>query len=439
MSDREIKKKYLLKIKEITRHNQLYFNKSKPIISDKDYDKLKKEVIELEKKFTFLKSNASPLKIIGFKPSKNFIKAKHRTKMLSLSNTFNKDDLENFEKKILNFLNKDKNFKLEYSVEPKIDGISASLTYKNGIFVSGLSRGDGQQGELITENLKTITDIPKKIISKNFPNDIDIRGEVYIQNKPICNFNGGRAVIGIQNTSGTIGFTPNNRNTSQWNASNEAWRFTPDGTSVFSIDWYDNSGALIGTGDTILVCPTATTTYSADVTYDICDGTQVTQTDQITITISGGASTTSSVDVNSCVPYTWNGNTYSSSGIYSDTTIYSTGCLIIDSLILTINNSTIWYQTHLLCDGDSIVVGSSVYDTTGAYIDTLSSANGCDSIVNTYLMIDENTSSYDTLSVGASIVWNGMPLNVSGDYSVTLINSAGCDSIANINFTLNIF
>ncbi len=183
MNDKEIKKKYLLKIKEITIHNQLYFNKSKPIISDKDYDELKQEVIKLEKKFPFLASEASPSKIIGFKPSKNFIKAKHRRKMLSLSNTFNKDDLENFEKKILNFLNKDKNFKLEYSVEPKIDGISASLTYKNGILVSGLSRGDGEEGELITENLKTINDIPKKIISKNFPNDIDIRGEVYIQNK----------------------------------------------------------------------------------------------------------------------------------------------------------------------------------------------------------------------------------------------------------------
>ncbi len=183
MNEKKIKKKYLLKIKEITKHNQLYFNKSKPIISDKDYDKLKQEIVELEKNFTFLKSGTSPSKIIGFKPSKNFVKAKHRTKMLSLSNTFNKDDLENFQKKILNFLNKDRNFKLEYSVEPKIDGISASLTYKNGIFVSGLSRGDGQEGELITENLKTINDIPKKIISRNFPNDIDIRGEVYIQNK----------------------------------------------------------------------------------------------------------------------------------------------------------------------------------------------------------------------------------------------------------------
>ena len=182
MKKKEIKKKYILKIEEIAKHNQSYYNKSKPIISDKDYDKLKKEIIELEKKFSFLVSDASPSKTIGFKPSKNFKKAKHRIKMLSLSNVFNKEDLLNFEKKILNFLNKDKNFNLEYSVEPKIDGISASLTYKNGVFFSGLSRGDGQEGELISENLKTIKDIPRKIISKDFPEDIDIRGEVYIQN-----------------------------------------------------------------------------------------------------------------------------------------------------------------------------------------------------------------------------------------------------------------
>ena len=80
--------------------------------------------------------------------------------MLSLSNAFNTDDLENFEKKIFNYLNK--KFELEYSVEPKIDGISASLTYKDGLFVQGTSRGDGTTGEVITENLKTIKDIPKK-------------------------------------------------------------------------------------------------------------------------------------------------------------------------------------------------------------------------------------------------------------------------------------
>ena len=104
--------------------------------------------------------------------SKNFIKSKHRQKMLSLSNVFSEEDLINFEKKIINFLDFQKNTLIEYSVEPKIDGISASLTYKKGILASGLSRGDGEQGELITDNLKTVKDIPHKITAKDFPEDI---------------------------------------------------------------------------------------------------------------------------------------------------------------------------------------------------------------------------------------------------------------------------
>ena len=101
--------------------------------------------------------------------------------MLSLSNVFDKDDLINFEKKIKNYLNLKSNQTFEYSVEPKIDGISASLTYKDGNLSSGLSRGDGYEGELITENLKTIKDIPKNINFRNFPKNIEIRGEVYIE------------------------------------------------------------------------------------------------------------------------------------------------------------------------------------------------------------------------------------------------------------------
>ena len=183
MNNEFVKKKYKKKIKEFIKHNRLYFDKNKPQVSDKYFDELKKEILNLEKKFDFLNDKNSPSKIIGFEPSKNFKKSKHRVKMLSLANVFKKEEVENFEKKIKNFLDLDKSSKIEYSVEPKIDGISASLTYKNGTFVSGLSRGDGEEGELITENLKTIKDIPKKIISNNFPSDIDIRGEVFISNK----------------------------------------------------------------------------------------------------------------------------------------------------------------------------------------------------------------------------------------------------------------
>ena len=107
--------------------------------------------------------------------------------MLSLSNAFTEEDLINFEKKILNFLDKKNDYKIEFSAEPKIDGISASLIFKNRKFVTGLSRGDGTQGEDITENLKTIKDIPHVIKSNDFPDEIDIRGEVFIQNSDFKN------------------------------------------------------------------------------------------------------------------------------------------------------------------------------------------------------------------------------------------------------------
>ena len=179
MKESEIRNNYLKKINELKKHNKLYFEDSSPIISDKDYDKIKKDILNLEKKFSYLKDASSPSISLGFTPSKNFIKSKHRVKMLSLSNAFDIEDLENFEKKIFNYLNK--KIELEYSVEPKIDGISASLTYKNGSLIMGTSRGDGTTGEVITENLKTIKDIPQKITSKDFPKDIDIRGEVFIK------------------------------------------------------------------------------------------------------------------------------------------------------------------------------------------------------------------------------------------------------------------
>jgi len=170
---------YNKKIKEFEKHNKLYYDKSSPSIPDSEFDKLKKEILDLEKKNPGLISNKSPSRTVGFKPSKNFKKFKHKVQMLSLSNAFDKDDLINFEKKIINYLNEKISF--EYSVEPKIDGISASLTYLNGQLTYGVSRGDGSEGELITNNLKTIKDIPLKIDKKNIPNEIEIRGEVFIE------------------------------------------------------------------------------------------------------------------------------------------------------------------------------------------------------------------------------------------------------------------
>ena len=180
MNKISIKKDYFNKIKLLNKYNKFYYDKSNPIVSDNDYDILKKNIIEIEKKYPKLISKESPSFSVGFKPSKNFKKIKHKIPMLSLNNAFNEEDLKNFEKKIINFLSLKNNIEIEYSVEPKIDGISASLTYKKGILETGLSRGDGIEGEDITENLKTINDIPKKLLSNNFPSEIDVRGEVFI-------------------------------------------------------------------------------------------------------------------------------------------------------------------------------------------------------------------------------------------------------------------
>ena len=183
MKDDLIKKNYLQKIELIEKYNNYYYSKDSPIVSDQKYDFLKKEIIQLEKEFNFLKSKKSPTRSVGFKPSKIFMKVEHRIPMLSLENAFNEENLINFEKKIFNFLSLTNQNEIEYSAEPKIDGISASLVYKNGKFIRGLSRGNGKEGEDITENLKTIKDIPRLITFKNFPNEIDIRGEVFIKNK----------------------------------------------------------------------------------------------------------------------------------------------------------------------------------------------------------------------------------------------------------------
>ena len=189
MKDEKINKVYLKKIKLFQKYNKYYYNFNKPLIDDKQFDDLKIEILALEKKYSFLNHKDSPKNSVGFRPSKVFKKALHAIPMLSLSNAFDEKDLINFEKKILNYLNKQDGYEIEYSAEPKIDGISASLIYKNGKLITGLSRGDGKEGEDITENLKTIKDIPQLIKLKNFPEEIDVRGEVFIQNSDFKRLN----------------------------------------------------------------------------------------------------------------------------------------------------------------------------------------------------------------------------------------------------------
>ena len=176
-------KEYKEKITLIQKLNKAYYHKDKPLVSDAEYDKIKKDILDFEKKNPDIVDIDSPSEKVGFAPSEKFSKVKHLVPMLSLDNAFTKDDVEDFLKKIRNYLNFEKDTPIELTAEPKIDGISASLIYKNNKIIRGLSRGDGEYGEDITENLLTIKDIPQVLHGENIDKEFEIRGEVYIGKK----------------------------------------------------------------------------------------------------------------------------------------------------------------------------------------------------------------------------------------------------------------
>jgi DNA ligase (NAD+) len=182
MNKLNIVNNYKKKINTLKKHNQLYFIKDKPQISDQEYDNIKKEILRLEKKYIFLKKLKLAENIIGAPPSNKFKKVKHLRPMLSLSNAFVIKDMKDFLKKIRNYLNLG-DAEIELFSEPKIDGISATLIYENGVLIKGLSRGDGTTGEDILENLKTISSIPQKIRIKNLPRILEVRCEIFISKK----------------------------------------------------------------------------------------------------------------------------------------------------------------------------------------------------------------------------------------------------------------
>jgi DNA ligase (NAD+) len=176
-------KEYKEKIALIEKLNKAYYHNDKPLVSDAQYDEIKKDILNFEKKNPEITDKNSPTKKVGFAPSEKFSKVKHLVPMLSLDNAFTKEDVEDFLKKIRNYLNFEKDTPIELTAEPKIDGISASLIYKNNKIIRGLSRGDGEYGEDITENLLTIKDIPQILHGENIDKEFEIRGEVYIGKK----------------------------------------------------------------------------------------------------------------------------------------------------------------------------------------------------------------------------------------------------------------
>ena len=165
---------------QIIEHNKKYHQDNNPSISDAEYDELVREAIEIEKEFPELKQTNSPTDLVGSAPLEGFTKIQHKIPMLSIQNAKNIDEVNNWVDGLKNFLLLEDKEEIEFIAEPKIDGLSATLIYDKGELILGATRGDGAFGEDVTDNLRTIIDIPKSLNKNLAPDRLEVRGEVYI-------------------------------------------------------------------------------------------------------------------------------------------------------------------------------------------------------------------------------------------------------------------
>jgi DNA ligase (NAD+) len=181
---------------EIARHDRLYHQQDDPEISDADYDALRERNAAIERRFPDLVRSDSPGLRIGAAPAAGFAKIAHRRPMLSLENGFSEDDVHDFFGRIRRFLKLGADDPIETVAEPKIDGVSASLTYENGRYRLGATRGDGRVGEDVTRNLATIGEIPQQLKGGPHPALLEVRGEVYMTREDFIAMNERRAAAG---------------------------------------------------------------------------------------------------------------------------------------------------------------------------------------------------------------------------------------------------
>ncbi len=165
---------------EINHHRALYYNEEAPELSDADYDALERQLRDLEMQFPELAGGDSPLEVVGVPISAKFSPVTHGIPMLSLDNAFAPDDVTEFVERIKRFLKLPEDEAVAFTAEPKIDGLSCNILYVDGVLTQAATRGDGRVGEDITENVRTIKDIPHKLKGSGFPERIEIRGEVYM-------------------------------------------------------------------------------------------------------------------------------------------------------------------------------------------------------------------------------------------------------------------
>lgn len=182
--------------REIERHNHLYFVLDRPEISDAEYDALFRRLVELEAEHPDLVTPDSPTQRVGSAPAEGFATVRHSVPMLSLGNAFDEDGLRDFDRRVRSILDVES---IPYVAEPKLDGLSVELVYRNGAFVQGSTRGDGRNGEDVTANLRTIPSVPLRLRTDDgpAPDLIEVRGEVYVEKAALLDLNARREEEGL--------------------------------------------------------------------------------------------------------------------------------------------------------------------------------------------------------------------------------------------------
>lgn len=165
---------------ELNQHNHRYYVLDDPSVPDSEYDRLMRRLQEIEQQHPQLLSADSPSQRVGGEALQAFTQVSHAVAMLSLDNAFNEEDLEAFDRRIKDRLNLNEEEQIEYACEPKLDGVAVSLLYENGLLVRGATRGDGQTGEDITANVRTINSIPLRLTGEGIPELLEVRGEIYL-------------------------------------------------------------------------------------------------------------------------------------------------------------------------------------------------------------------------------------------------------------------
>src|SRR6266705_4505569 len=193
MEEKEAAKRIQQLREEIRKHDRLYYEEAAPIISDREYDRLYKELVDLETQFPDLITPHSPTQRVGGKPLKAFEQVSHVIPMLSLDNTYSEEEVKNFHARIRRLL---PNEEIPVVIEPKVDGVAGSLIYENGRLRQAATRGDGNVGDNITQNIRTIRSVPERLRGAA-PKLLEVRGEVYMDTKGFAKLNAKRKNEGL--------------------------------------------------------------------------------------------------------------------------------------------------------------------------------------------------------------------------------------------------